>query len=74
MTTMDNLSHTSSESYITSAVEFAERLNFPALEVAGSPVAAGRNGWGAFVASANRLQLVQALGIVIAKAHRERKA
>jgi hypothetical protein len=71
---MDGLPHTSSESYITDVLAYAERLGYPALNVAGTAIAAGRNGWGAFVAAADRRQLVQALGIVIAKAHRERKA
>jgi hypothetical protein len=74
MTTMDGLPHTSSEPYSIDVLDYAERLGYSALEVAGTAIAAGRDGWGAFVAGADRRQLVQALGVVIAKAHREGKA
>jgi hypothetical protein len=71
---IDGLPHTDSESYLPSMLEFAERLDYPALAVAGTLIAGGRNVWVGFVAKADREQLVQALGVMIAKVHRERKA
>jgi hypothetical protein len=72
--TIDGLPHTSPESSITSVLEFAERLGYPTLELEGTAIAAGRNGWGAFGAGASREQLVQALGVLVARVHREGKA
>jgi hypothetical protein len=71
---IDNNPLTPTEPYVLAVLEVAERLGYPALDVEGVPVAAGRNGWGAFVAGADSRRLVQALGILIAKAHREGKA
>jgi hypothetical protein len=53
---------TPAEPYVLAVLEYAERLGYPALDVEGATIAAGRNAWGAFVASADRWQLVRALG------------
>jgi hypothetical protein len=71
---MDAHPLTPTEPYVLAVLEYGERLSYPALEVEGVPVAAGRSGWGTFVAGADQRQLVQALGILIATVHREGKA
>jgi hypothetical protein len=72
--TIEGMPHTSTEPYVTVVRDLARRLGHPTIELPDETIAAGEAAWGAWVADAGRAQLVQALGILTARVHRERRA
>jgi hypothetical protein len=60
---------------VVGVLDFAERLTRPAVELPAPPgVGPGRDAWAAWCAEADRRQLAQALGILVARLHRARAA
>jgi len=67
---MNRLPHVSPEPYVTAILKRAERLGWPAVDVAGETVGPGEKAWGAFVAEADRGRLVRAVGVLVVMEHR----
>jgi hypothetical protein len=70
----DGLPHTSTAPLVVHVLDRAARLGYPAVALPGGVVGPGEGAWGAWVATADRRQLVEAIGVLTVRVHREGKA